>query len=134
MFFLNFWLHYSTFSCFQKEKCNREHHLTSPRSDLLKGLANNAICSDQESICCHQDHVIPDNDCSSYTNYTCIKKTECLDKFIESSDEGSSSFIRGIEDINPALANCPNVDDGKYSLKASKIMSGTYSNHVTYIF
>ena len=95
--------------------------MTGPRNlnDLTQfGLADFAKCPDKGNICCHEEHVIPENDCSSYANenYTCAKKTDCLDKFIGSSDEGNGIDLRGFDDSNPALATCPNDDHGEFEL------------------
>ena len=69
----------------------------------------------ENAVCCHDEYVIPDNDCSSYVNdnYTCVKQTECLDAFLSSSDNDLGVDLRSFDDSNPQLATCPPHSDGE---------------------
>jgi len=114
------------YSCVPEEICDRRDDVTGPRDDLTQlGLADFARCPDLGSVCCHGEHVIPENDCSSYAdeNYACTKRTDCLDKFFESTDEGTGIDIRGFDDSNPALATCPNDEHVCCKKKKNEIMS-----------
>ena len=109
-------IHYFNFRCVLKDKCDRTDHVTTRLREYLtqQGLADFAKCSDEGQICCHIEEIIPDNECSSYADYTCTERTNCLDAFIASSDEGSGLDLRGFDDSNPALATCPTDGHSKF--------------------
>ena len=68
------------YRCVPSQKCDFSDDLSGPRDGVgtfLKtenlfdqlGLADYAECPDLENgVCCHDEYVIPDNDCSSYVN------------------------------------------------------------------
>ena len=117
------------YRCVPSQKCDTRDDLSGPRDgvgtftkteDLFDqlGLADYAECPDLENgVCCHDEFVIPDNDCSSYVNdnYTCVKQTECLDAFLSSSDNDLEIIVdlRGFDHSNPQLATCPPHSDGE---------------------
>ena len=117
------------YRCVPSQKCDTRDDLSGPRDgvgtftkteDLFDqlGLADYAECPDLENgVCCHDEFVIPDNDCSSYVNdnYTCVKQTECLDAFLSSSDNELDVIVdlRGFDHSNPQLATCPPHSDGE---------------------
>jgi hypothetical protein len=97
-------LYFSTPRCVSKEVCARKD-VTSPRQDLIfldatllqHALAEDAECSnDNSQICCHQEDITPERDCSFYVrdSFKCVKRTECLDKLLDSSDDGIGIDLR----------------------------------------
>ena len=115
------------YRCVPTKKCDTRDDLSGPRAGsgtFLKnenlfdqlGLADYAECLDLENeVCCHDEYVIPDNDCSSYIEegYTCVKQTECLDAFLSASDNDLGVDLRSFDDSNPQLATCPFDSDGE---------------------
>ena len=108
--------------CVSKEVCARKD-VVGPRQDIIiqddtllqHALAEEAECSDDNSqICCHQEDITPERDCSFYArdSFKCVKRTECLDTLLDSSDDGLGVDLRQFdEEANPLLAPCP-LDNG----------------------
>jgi len=110
----------------EPESCPSNGYSCVPNDDCDEGvidirdsskLTGDYVCKDTSLKCCHEESIrdydyVEENVCSDYAsyNYTCVERTNCLDKFFESTDNGFGLDLRSLDCSNPELATCPNGD------------------------